>query len=334
MSGESLHLRRDAGIEMVIAVDSTRRGPALGGCRWRPYRDLGEARREASALAASMTRKAALARLALGGGKAVVIGDPGERTREQLLAFGNFVESLEGRYVTAADMGTGEEEMAVIAERTRHVVGLSCERGGSGDPSPFTALGVLMAMEAALRQLGQGLSGLCVAIQGAGHVGGELARQCLAAGARVVAADSDRRALDALPPEVERVAPDSILEVECDVLAPCGPPALLTLAAVERLRCRVICGAANNPLADAEVARRLDACGILFVPDYVANAGGLIHLAVAREGREGDSRAHLRVIPENVDAVLELAKVEGIDPGRAAERLATAAAREDAADLG
>ncbi len=335
MHGESLHLRREAGIEMIIAIDSTRRGPALGGCRWRPYRDAAEARREASALAASMTRKAALARLALGGGKAVVVGDPSSRTREQLLAFGDFVASLDGRYVTAADMGTGAEQMAVIAERTPHVVGLPPEQGGCGDPAPFTAQGVCMAMQAALRHAGESLSGMRVAVQGVGHVGAELVRQCLRAGANVAAADPDARALDSLPPEVERVDPRAILELECDVLAPCGPPAVISTGLVERLRCRVVCGAANNPLENAAIARLLDARGILFVPDYVANAGGLIHLAVAREGRGPDAaQDSLRVIPENVDAVLEMAKVERIDPARAGERLAAAAVGEDIPDLG
>ena len=149
------------------------------------------------------------------------------------------------------------------------------------------------------------------------------------------AADPDARALDSLPPEVERVDPRAILELECDVLAPCGPPAVISTGLVERLRCRVVCGAANNPLENAAIARLLDARGILFVPDYVANAGGLIHLAVAREGRGPDAaQDSLRVIPENVDAVLEMAKLERIDLARAGERLAAAAVGEDLPDLG
>ena len=155
---------------MVIAIDSTLRGPALGGCRWRPYPDSLVARREACALAASMTRKAALARLSLGGGKAVVIGDPAQRTREQLFAFGDFVESLGGCYITAADMGTGEEQMGEIHERTRFVVGLPRELGGCGDPGPFTARGVYMAIVAAL---GGSVTGARVAVQGVGSVGAQ-----------------------------------------------------------------------------------------------------------------------------------------------------------------
>lgn len=327
MNPESLHLRRGPNLEMIIAIDSTRRGPAMGGCRWKPYPGgAAQARSDACALAAAMTRKAALARLRLGGGKAVVIGDPRRRTREDLLAFGDFVESLGGRYLTGADMGTSAEEMAVIAERTSHVIGLPARLGGCGDPAPFTAEGVELALRAALADRGLGLAGIRVALQGAGHVGGELARLLLAAGAGVVAADPSRAALDALPKQVERVSPDRVLELDCDVLAPCGPPGVITREIAEKLRCAIVCGAANNPLADASAAAALAARGILYVPDFVANAGGLIHLAVARDGgTAADTREHLRVIPENVTAVLALAKSERVDTAQAAELLAARA---------
>jgi leucine dehydrogenase len=324
MSPESLHLRRGPNLEMIIAIDSTRLGPALGGCRWKPYPEGAAAgRADACALAAAMTRKAALARVRLGGGKAVVIGDPRRRTRQDLLAFGDFVESLGGRYVTGADMGTSASEMAVIAERTRHVVGMPEHLGGCGEPAPYTALGVELALRAALADSGRDLAGLRVVLQGVGRVGSELAQLLLAAGAKVAAADPSRAALDALPEDVERVAVERVLELDCDVLAPCGPPRVITREVAERLRCAVVCGAANNPLADAAVAAALDARGILYVPDFIANAGGLIHLAVARDGGSAaDSREHLRVIPENVTAVLSLAKSERIDPAQAAETLA------------
>ncbi len=324
MNPESLHLRRGANVEMIVAIDSTRLGPALGGCRWKAYPDgTAAAREDACALAAAMTRKAALARLRLGGGKAVVIGDPRRRTREDLLAFADFVESLGGRYITGADMGTSAPEMAVIAERTTHVVGLPKELGGCGDPAPCTALGIELALRAALADSGRDLAGLRVALQGAGHVGSELARLLLAGGARVIAADPSRAALDALPAEVERVDASQVLELECDVLAPCGPPRVITAGVARRMRTSIVCGAANNPLADAETAVLLAARGILYVPDFIANAGGLIHLAVARDGGSAaDSREHLRVIPENVTAALSLAKSERIDPSQAAELLA------------
>ena len=311
---------------MIVAIDSTARGPALGGCRWKPYADEAAARRDALALAAAMTRKAALARLALGGGKAVVLGDPRERTLDELHAFGDFVESLGGRYVTAADMGTGEAEMAAIAERTRHVVGLPKARGGCGDPGPFTAEGVQLALAAALAHQELRLAGARVAIQGAGSVGGELARGLVEAGARVVVADPSQAALARLPREVEVVAPEAITSTPCDVFAPCGPPGVITHALARALPAKIVCGAANNPLAELAVARTLAGRGVLYVPDYVANAGGLIHLAVALQGGDAAAtRRHLEVIPENLARVLALAKSAGCDPAQAAETLARAA---------
>ena len=311
------------GVQMWIAIDSTDLGPALGGCRWKPYPDPAAAQRDAIALARAMTRKAALAQLALGGGKAVVIGDPRERTPEQLRAFGRFVDELEGRYITAADMGTGEESMAVIREVTEHVAGLPRRLGGCGDPGPFTALGVRAAMRAAAEQHGLDPSQLHVAVQGAGNVGGELIRLLLADGAHITACDPRPEALQALGGDVRVVSPAEILDQECDVFAPCGPPFAIDARRAETLRCKVICGGANNPLTGAETAGVLARRGILYVPDFLANAGGLIHLAVAREGGDDDAtREHLRVIPENLSQVLARAKAEGVEPGEAAERLA------------
>ena len=326
MEPESLHIQREAGIEIIVAIDSTRRGPALGGCRWRCYPDSAAARQDAIDLACAMTRKAALAGLALGGGKTVVFGDPDERTREQLLAVGAFVDTLEGRYIVAADMGTGQEEMAVMAERTRHVSGLPRRLGGCGDPGPFTAAGVQLAMEAALSHLGLSLEGAKVAIQGVGHVGLVLLQRLLEAGASLVVADPDPKALRELPDEVQVVEPEAITSVECDVFSPCGPPGVISAALAREIPCRVICGAANNPLEEIEVAALLAQRGVLFVPDFLANAGGLIHLATALGGGDdAASRAHLSVIPENLERVLALAESERVDPATAAEQLALSA---------
>jgi len=322
MSGASLHVQRAAGVEMIVAIDSTARGPALGGCRWRSYPDALEARQEARGLAEAMTRKAALAGLALGGGKAVVCGDAHLRTRDQLLAFGDFVASLEGRYITAADMGTGEQEMATIAEKTSHVVGLPRDRGGCGDPGPFTALGVRMAMEAALAARGRSLEGTRVAVQGVGSVGGYLVRHLCEAGAVVIAADPDLERLGALPDGVSVVTTAEILDVECDVLAPCGPARVIDAARAQALRCKIVCGAANNTLAADEAASILHRRDVLLVPDYLANAGGLIHLAVSREGgNDAMSRERLRVIPRNLERVLARCQERGLEPMQAAEEL-------------
>jgi leucine dehydrogenase len=323
MQGESLHRQSVCGVEMLIAIDSTRRGPALGGCRWKAYPDLAAARADAVSLARAMSLKAALARLRLGGGKAVVVGDPRQRTRAQLLGFGEFVESLAGRYVTAADMGTGAEEMAVFAERTRHVIGLPQRLGGCGDPGAWTARGVVLAMEAGLADSGRKLAGLRVAVQGAGSVGGELIRLLLERGARVSAADPAAGALDSLPGEVRRIDPERILEIEADVLAPCGPPRVIDRAAAARMAVGMVCGAANNPLADASAADLLAERGILLVPDFLANAGGLIFLAVARDGGgPQDVARHLQIIPENLQRVCERAKACGMTPLAAAQQIA------------
>jgi len=322
MSSSSLHVQRAAGVEMVIAIDSTTRGPALGGCRWRSYRDSSDARADARALAAAMTRKAALAGLALGGGKAVISGDPAQRTRDQLLAFGDFVASLDGRYCAAADMGTGEEEMAVIAEKTSHVIGLPRALGGCGDPGPFTAMGVLAAMQMALEQRDRSLRGARVAVQGVGNVGGALVCELIAAGASVVVADPDLESLAALPGGADVVATDTILEQDCDVFAPCGPPSVIDVARAGTLRCSIVCGAANNPLADARAARVLHERQILYVPDFLANAGGLIHLSVARDGGDdAKSKSRLCVIPENLKRVLALCGERDLDPLVAADVL-------------
>ena len=308
---------------MTIVIDSVARGPALGGCRWQPYADSAAALADASALASAMTRKAAMARLSLGGGKAVIRGDPRTRTREQLLAFGEFVDSLDGRYITAADMGTGEEAMAVIRESTYYVVGLPQRYGGAGDPGPFTALGVFLALERACRHRDLPLPGAQVAVQGVGSVGRHLVSLLREAGAAVYAADPDRDALDSLPDDVIRVPADRITREPCDVFAPCGPGGVIECA--EELACQIVCGAANNPLARPELARDLAAREILYVPDFVANAGGLIRLGLELGGESRDAaaaRRHLEIIPENVDTVFAAAKSEQIDTASVADRIA------------
>ena len=324
-SALGLHHRSAAGIEMWIAIDSLRRGPALGGCRWKPYPDPAAARADVTALARAMTLKAALARLALGGGKAVVVGDPRVRTREQLLALGDFIEELDGAYITAADMGTGQEEMAVISERTRHVAGLPRRLGGCGDPGPHTAMGLSMAIEAALGHRDRPLRGAQVAIQGLGSVGGDLAKLLLARGASVVGADPRPELRASLPREIRWVEPGAILTEPCDVLSPCGPPFVIDPRVAEALRCRIVCGGANNPLSSVEIAAVLARRDILYVPDFLANAGGLIHLALALEG--GDDAAtlrHLAVIPENLSAVITQSKADHADMATTACRIAEA----------
>ena len=323
MSGEALYIQKAAGLDMVIAIDSTRRGPALGGCRWRMYPDRHSVRREAEQLARAMTRKAAMAHLSLGGGKAVVLGDPRVRTHEQLVAFGRFVDSLGGRYVTGADMGTDQEAMASIREATRWVTGLPSRLGGCGDPGPSTALGVRMAIERACWHEHLELVGATVAVQGVGSVGGTLARLLYDRGARVRACDPDPDALARLPEGIECVPCDELLEQPCDVFAPCGPGGVIDAELAGSLECRIVCGAANNPLSASAASVRMQERGILYVPDFIANAGGLIRLATDLEGGdESAARRQLAVIPENLDTVLAFAKAEQLDMATAAERIA------------
>jgi leucine dehydrogenase len=293
---EELVVRRGrrSGLYCIVAVHSTVRGPSLGGCRMWSYPDARAAVRDALRLSSAMTLKAAVADVALGGGKGVIMAPPlgiltPARRRDALLDFADTVHSLEGRYITAEDVGTSSRDMSLISQRTPHVAGLARGRGGSGDPSPLTALGVEVAISTACERVfgDGGLRGRSVCVIGLGHVGSRLARRCARAGASLVLADVDERKR-ALAQQLGArwCAPSEALGVVTDVLAPCALGGLLDDDAVRRLRCRVIAGAANNQLAADRIAQRLADHGILWVPDFVANAGGLINIAQERGGYE------------------------------------------------
>jgi leucine dehydrogenase len=287
----------------MVAIHSTVRGPSLGGCRMWAYEETGEAVRDVLRLARAMTFKAAAADLPLGGGKGVIALRPGttltsERRRAALLDFAETVDELGGRYITAEDVGTSSRDMTLIHGLTQHVGGLARRQGGSGDPSPFTALGVVTAIEVTCeRALGSpSLRDRKVAIVGLGHVGSRVARLCARAGARLIAAD-----IDPAKREVARelgarwMTPAQALEADVDVLAPCALGGVLDADTVPRLRCRTIAGAANNQLADDGVADLLHARGILWAPDFVANAGGIINISVELDGSYEPGRARTRV---------------------------------------
>jgi leucine dehydrogenase len=273
-----------SGATIAIAVHSTALGPALGGARMWHYESPADGIEDALRLARAMTYKAAAAGLLLGGGKGVICAPgrerpEGELRRAILLDFGDAVASLGGKYVTAEDVGTGAADMAVIAERTSHVVGLPGERGGSGDPSPVTARGVLAALRACLEHRfgNPSLEGVRVCVIGGGHVGGRLARLLAAGAAEVTLTDVDpsRRAL-AEELGATWVEPAEAILTECDALAPCALGGVIDAATVDRLRCGIVCGAANNVLADEHLAADLTRRGIVYAPDFIANAGGLI----------------------------------------------------------
>jgi leucine dehydrogenase len=314
-----------AGYRGVIAVHSTALGPAVGGARFLGYASREEAVTDALRLSRGMTYKNALAGLPLGGGKSVIIGDNRVRDREALFrAHGRFVESLGGRYITAEDVGTSPSDMEIVRRETRHVAGLIDK---SGDPSPVTARGVLRAIEASARFRwgSDDLRGRRVAVQGLGHVGYHLARELRAAGARLVVADTDEGRVRRVVAEcdAERVAPADIYSVEADVFAPCALGGALNDETVPRLRVEVVAGAANNQLLEARHGDALEARGILYAPDYVANAGGVINGCVELLGwRPEEARRKVEAIYDTLLNVFRVAEAWAVAPHVAADRLA------------
>ena len=332
---ETLLVRRGArsGLYTMVAVHSTVRGPALGGCRMWPYEDARAALRDVLRLSGAMTFKAAAADLPMGGGKGVIVLPPGSRPpsgaqRTAVLEdFGDAVEALDGAYVTAEDVGTAEEDMQVIAGRTRHVSGLDVRRGGSGDPSPWTALGVQEAIEVSLEHAaGSGdLTGRTVAIAGLGSVGAALGAGCAQAGADLLAADIDpaRRAI-AEELGARWVTPAQALEAEADVYAPCALGGVLDHETAVRAGARIIAGAANNQLADESVAEVLASRGTLWAPDFICNAGGIINISVELDGPYEPARARERLatIGHTLRRVFADADAAGTTPLAAARALA------------
>jgi leucine dehydrogenase len=321
-----------SGLYTIVAVHSTALGPALGGCRMWEYPDVEAGLHDALRLSSAMTLKAAAAGLDLGGGKGVICHRPGEppsgRTRRAVLTdFGETVEGLGGSYITAEDVGTSPADMAVIAETTDHVTGQPLERGGSGDPSGFTARGVVAAMHASCEHAfgSRELAGRRVAVVGLGRVGERLTRRLAAAGAELVLADIDeaKRALTADLPGARWVYPAAALLAEVDVLAPCALGGVLSEATVPRLRCAVVCGAANNQLAHDGVAADLASRGILYTPDFIANAGGLIQVSAELTG-EGPDEVEARVdgLEDDIRALLAHAEAAGTTPLAAARERA------------
>lgn len=278
-----------AELRTIIAVHSTRLGPAVGGCRIHPYRDEDEALTDVLRLAESMTWKAAAAGLDCGGGKAVIIADPARDKTEMLLrAFARVVDSLGGRFITSLDVGSTTADLDVMKRETEFVVGLSESNGGSGDPSPVTAHGVAVAMRSCLFQLFRDATvhGRRVAIQGVGKVGYNLAGLLAGEGAEVVVADTsvDNVGRAVADFGVETAPPDRIMELECDVLAPCALGGIINDDTVPRLKCRIICGSANTQLESIGDADALRRANILYAPDFIVNAGGLISVAEEMTG--------------------------------------------------
>ena len=331
---EGVHLFTDpaSGLRAIIAVHSTALGPAAGGARFWHYADSDAAITDALRLSRGMSYKNAMAGLALGGGKGVILADtPGATiTAEQLQAFGRAVESLGGRYVTAEDVGMSEARMKIIASETRYVSGLPVASGAAGgDPGPYTAHGVYLGVKAAARR-GLGASdmkGVHVAVQGVGSVGGGLARLLARDGARLTLADVDTRRADALAAElgVQTVAPDAILATQADIVSPNALGAILTESSISALRTKVVAGGANNQLATRTDYDRLHEHGILYAPDYVINAGGIINVGLEYlgQGDENEVMARIARIPERLEAVWEESDRTGTSAAEVADRQAT-----------
>jgi glutamate dehydrogenase/leucine dehydrogenase len=331
--GEELVTRfdRPSGTWMFIGVHSTVLGPAMGGTRMKTYPAPDHAVADALRLSRAMSMKQAVAGLPYGGGKAVLAVPAvpprgSEERRAIVLRYADLVESLHGTYVTAADMNTGPAEMDLVAGRTRHVLGRSPSNGGAGDPGEGTAIGVFHAIRAACRHVfgSDDLAARSVVVQGAGSVGARLIAELREAGARVLACDVDPAKVAATG--AEPVAAEAALATPCDVLAPCATGGVLNAETVPTLACRVVAGAANNQLATPADGDRLQARGIVYAPDYVANAGGVIWLA----GYEtlGWDDAHMRTrlasIEDTLAGIFAVAESEGITTAAAADRLALA----------
>ncbi|WP_032112842.1 Glu/Leu/Phe/Val family dehydrogenase [Candidatus Paracaedibacter symbiosus] len=290
------------GLKAIIAIHNTHRGPALGGCRFWAYPNEDEALKDVLRLSRGMTYKAAMAQLNLGGGKSVIIGDAKkDKTPEMMIAFGKYIEHLNGLYITAEDVGTTTQDMGFIRQSTHHVVGLADTPGGSGDPSIFTGYGVYLGIKASVKhKFGEdSVKGLRIAVQGLGHVGMNLVERLSAEGAELVVTDinQDSVAYASSKFNAKAASPDSILATDCDLLAPCALGGGLHDQTIEKLRCKIVAGAANNQLAHPDHGEALRQLGILYAPDYVINAGGLINVTY-----EGPSYSRDKVI-NHVDKI-------------------------------
>lgn len=340
--GEFVATRFDAESStwMFVGVHSTALGPALGGTRMKVYAAAEEGLGDVLRLSSAMTFKNAMADLPFGGGKSVLAVPAipeGQKRTEMLLRYADLVASLGGSYVTACDMNTTEDDMDVIGDRCGHVMGRSAAAGGSGTSAPDTAIGVFHGIRASLAHAfgSDDPSGRTIVVEGTGAVGGPLCDLLAGAGAKLMVSDVDVERVGTVAERVgaDIVDPEEAFDTPCDLFSPCATGAVLNADTVPRLRCRVVAGAANNQLAASVDADRLSAAGILYAPDYVVNAGGVLHLAgYERLGWTSEQMAaRLAGIGDTLTQVFAAAELDGVTPEAAADRIArerTAAARE------
>lgn len=321
---------RASGLKAIIAIHNTTLGPALGGCRMWNYNSEEEAIKDVLRLARGMTYKSSVAGLNLGGGKAVIIGDSKSMKKEALFrAFGRFVQSLGGRYITAEDVGTTVRDMEWVRTETDYVTGISRALGGSGDPSPFTALGVFHGLRAACLKVygSDSLKGKTVLVQGLGQVGFYLVGHLLNAQSNVIASDIDEERIrysKSHYEELKTVLPSEIFDVPADIFSPCALGGTVNSHTIPRLSCKIIAGSANNILENEEIhPKMLEERGILYVPDYVINAGGLINVYNELEGyRRKRAIEQVQGIFDIVWQILNVAEMEKISTVKAANALA------------
>ena len=316
----------ESGLKAIIAIHNMNRGPALGGCRMWNYANEDEALTDALRLSRGMTYKSALANLPYGGGKSVIIGDSRTMKSEALFrAMGRFVDSLGGRYGVAEDVGISVADVEIMEKETRHVAGT--RKGGVGDPSPGTAYGVFMGIRAAVKhKLGKDdVSGITVAVQGLGHVGRHLCRYLAGDGAKLIVTDIHKDTMEAVAKEFggRAVEPDAIYDVEAEVYAPCALGATVNDETIERLKTPIIAGSANNQLAEARHGDILQRRGVLYAPDYVINAGGIINISHEGPGYDkAKAFAHIAQIHDTLEEIFRRAEATGDSTSDAADRIA------------
>ncbi len=320
---------KQSGLKAIIAIHNTKLGPALGGTRMWTYATDDEALNDALRLSRGMTYKAAVAGLNLGGGKAVIIGDPNkDKTEAMFRAFGRFVEGLAGRYITAEDVGTDVRDMEYVRMETKYVTGIDRALGGSGDPSPVTAFGVYMGMKASMKELtgSDSLKNKKVAVQGAGHVAQYLCEHLAKEGAKIYLSDifpeKVKRVADKVKAEI--ISPETIYEVDADVFCPCALGAIVNDETIHKFKCKIIAGGANNQLAEElKHGQMLIEKGILYAPDYAINAGGLINVSNELEGYSQErALKHAEGIYDTMLKIYAISKKENIPTYEASNHLA------------
>jgi leucine dehydrogenase len=319
---------KDAGLKAIIAIHSTVLGPALGGLRMWPYKSEQEALNDVLRLSRGMSYKNAVAGLNIGGGKAVIIGDPNTDKSEALFrAFGKFVDSLGGRYITAEDVGIDVNDMEYVLKETEFATGVHQVHGGSGDPSPFTAYGTIQGLMASLNVVygNEEIGERSFAVQGLGHVGMEYLKLLRERGAKVYVTDINKALVDQAVNEFGAIAVglDEIYDTDADVYSPCALGGTVNEKTLPRLKCKIICGAANNQLSSDAMGEEVEKRGILYAPDYAVNAGGVMNVSLEIDGYNRERALRMmRTIYYNLGRIFEIAKRDGIPTYKAADRMA------------